>query len=45
MKENKTKKPYEKPSMEVIEVEPTSILAGSGEGEWGEGEPRPVGWD
>lgn len=30
MTENKTRKPYVRPSMEVINVEPTSILAGSG---------------
>ncbi len=30
MTENKTRKPYVRPSMEVIKVEPTSILAGSG---------------
>lgn len=29
MTENKRRKPYMKPSMEVIEVETTSILAGS----------------
>ncbi|MBO4964571.1 MAG: hypothetical protein J6C65_06510 [Prevotella sp.] len=29
MTENKTRKPYVRPSMEVIEVETTSILAGS----------------
>lgn len=29
MTENKRRKPYVKPSMEVIEVETTSILAGS----------------
>ncbi|MBO5156174.1 MAG: hypothetical protein J6C05_03460 [Prevotella sp.] len=29
MTENKTRKPYVKPSMEVIKVETTSILAGS----------------
>ena len=30
MTENKKRKPYIKPSMEVIKVETTSILAGSG---------------
>lgn len=30
MTENKRRKPYVRPSMEVIEVETTSILAGSG---------------
>lgn len=30
MTENKTRKPYVRPSMEVIKVETTSILAGSG---------------
>ena len=30
MTENKRRKPYMKPSMKVIEVETTSILAGSG---------------
>lgn len=29
MTENKTRKPYVRPSMEVIKVETTSILAGS----------------
>lgn len=47
MEKNKTKKPYEKPSMTVYEVEPMRILAGSGDGpaissssysdEWGKG--------
>lgn len=36
MTEKKRRKPYVKPSMEVIEVETTSILAVSG-GEWGNG--------
>ena len=43
MTENKKRKPYEKPSMEVIKVETTSILAGSGE--WGDGGERPVEWE
>ena len=30
MTENKRRKPYVRPSMEVIKVETTSILAGSG---------------
>lgn len=29
MEKNKTRKPYEKPSMEVIKVDPMMILAGS----------------
>lgn len=38
MKENKTRKPYVKPSMEVIKVETTSILAGSTYSDpWGNG--------
>lgn len=37
MTENKTRKPYEKPSMEVIKVETASILAGS--------DPTPAGED
>ena len=42
MTENKKRKPYEKPSMEVIKVETTTILAGSGDGSiysdnWGNG--------
>ena len=45
MTENKKRKPYVRPSMEVIKVETTSILAGSGEGEWGEGERRDILWD
>lgn len=48
MTENKTRKPYVRPSMEVINVEPTSILAGSEpemSGEWGDGESRDVDWN
>ena len=37
MTENKRRKPYAKPSMEVIKVETTSILAGSPDPEWGDG--------
>lgn len=48
MTENKTRKPYVKPSMEVIKVETTSILAGSGperSNEWANGGTEDIGWD
>ena len=48
MTENKTRKPYMKPSMEVINVEPTSILAESGperSREWTNGGTEDIGWD
>ena len=53
MTEKKRRKPYVRPSMEVIEVETTSILAGStypNEGstlsnEWGDGGSEELDWD
>ncbi len=55
MTENKTRKPYVRPSMEVIKVETTSILAGSPGGgpemsatysnDWGDGGTEDIGWD
>lgn len=52
MTENKTRKPYVKPSMEVINVEPTSILAGSDpemsgahSNEWGDGGTENIEWN
>ncbi len=54
MTENKRRKPYVKPSMEVIEVETTSILAGSPgdpeisgpqSDEWGNGGSEDWDWD
>lgn len=53
MTENKRRKPYVKPSMEVIEVETTSILAVSdpnasniySNGWEKDGDPEELGWD
>lgn len=47
MTENKRRKPYMKPSMEVIKVETTSILAGSPtySNDWVEGETEDLDWD
>ncbi len=44
MTENKRRKPYVKPSMEVIKVETTSILAVSG-GDWRKGDTEDLDWD
>lgn len=52
MTENKRRKPYVKPSMEVIEVETTSILAVSDPNAsniysngWEKGNSEELGWD
>ncbi len=48
MTENKRRKPYVRPSMEVIEVETTSILNASPDpysNDWEKGDSEDLDWD